>query len=392
MYPTDDGKYIAAEGNRRVAALKILHDPNLIDGGDPSLVRKFKMLAARATDLPTTVLCALIQSEAERNHWIRLRHTGENSGRGIVGWGAKEKTRYASRHNAEKTNRMEFALKIVELIQARGNLSPDESSALRRIPITTLERMVGDPDVRAALGIERSADGVVLRIVDEGTVIKALKALALEIARKDVKVGRMMSKLDRRDLVARWPENRKPGRRGEPTPPKLLAPTSATTFPSRLEVTAGAPQSKAFRPRSPDARKVLIPPATVLIIPNLRLKRIFIELKKLEVEGFENAVAVLLRVFLELSVEDFLTRRTVPFYTTEKLSAKMEKVARYWEANKVPKSEIRGWRNAASSHRLFSLNVLHGYVHSHDSIPKKTDLLRTWDEMQSFFQKLWPRP
>ena len=39
VFPTENGKYIVAEGNRRVAVLKILNDPNLIQGGDPSLVK-----------------------------------------------------------------------------------------------------------------------------------------------------------------------------------------------------------------------------------------------------------------------------------------------------------------------------------------------------------------
>jgi hypothetical protein len=394
VYPVENGKYVAAEGNRRVAALKILRDPSVIDGAEPSLVRKFKSLAAKATQLPKTVLCAVVQSEAERNHWIRLRHTGENSGRGIVGWGTKEKTRYAARHSADRANRMEFALKILELIQARGNLSAEELAALRSVPITTVERMVGDPEVRAAVGIERSTEGVILLINDEKAVINALKTLVLEIARKDVQVGQMMSKEDRRGLVAKWSEDRKPGRTGEPTIPKLLTREGASVAHSRLDVSTGAGGTphKAFRPRSPDDRKVLIPPATRLGISNLRIKRVFIELKKLEVEEYENAVAVLLRVFLELSVEDFLKRKQVIFYDTEKLTAKMEKTAKYWESAKVPRNEIRAWRNAASSHHLFSLNVLHGYVHSHLSIPKKRDLVRTWDEMESFFKRLWEQP
>ena len=65
------------------------------------------------------------------------------------------------------------------------------------VPITTLERMVGDPIVRNALGIERSPSGVVIRIRDHAAVIKALRALTLEIARKDVKVGAVMSKKQR---------------------------------------------------------------------------------------------------------------------------------------------------------------------------------------------------
>lgn len=393
VFPTENGKYVAAEGNRRVAVLKILNDLNLIQGGDPGLVRKFKVLSekSKGSGLPTTILSSVIQSEAERNRWVELRHTGENRGRGLVAWGAKEKTRFASRHSPERTNRMEFALKIVELVEQHGSLSPEEMKILRMVPITTLERMVGDPVVRNALGIERSPSGVVIRIRDHAAVIKALRALTLEIGRKDVKVGAVMSKKQRDTLVNRWSEDRKPGVTGEPAPPRLITSRGLVAIAAPGAAPAPIiPPKRTFRPRSPDDRKVLIPPSTVLRIPNPAVKRIFIELKKLDVEEFESAVAVLLRVFLELSVEAFLTTKGIAFFDYEKLRKKMEKVANVWRADGVKKNEVSAWMNAASSHSLFSLNVLHSYVHSGRSIPKKRDLIRTWDEMEGFFKKLWP--
>ena len=129
---------------------------------------------------------------------------------------------------------------------------------------------------------------------------------------------------------------------------------------------------------------------TVMKISQPAIRRIFIELKKLEVEEFESAVAVLLRVFLELSVESFLKTRHVSFLENDKLRKKMERVAEVRRKEGVKKNEITAWMNAASSHSLFSLNMLHSYVHSAQSIPKKRDLLRTWDEMEGFFKKLWP--
>jgi hypothetical protein len=393
VFPTEGGKYIAAEGNRRIAVLKILNDPTLIQGADPSLVKKFEALSKKSKPdgLPTTILSVIVQSEAERNRWVKLRHTGENKGRGLVAWGAKEKTRFDSRHSSDRANRMEFALKIVELVEQHGGLSPEEVRTLRMVPITTLERMVGDPVVRNALGIEKSPSGVVIRIRDHAAVINALRVLSLEIARKDIRVGAVMSKDQRGTMVSGWPDERKPGKTGEPAPPRLVtakglvSAVSPGTAPAPI-----VPPKRSFRPRSPDDRKVLIPPMTVLRISHPAIKRIFIELKKLDVEEFESAVAVLLRVFLELSVEAFLMAKHVAFFDHEKLRKKMEKVANVWRSQGVKKTEITAWMNAASSHSLFSLNVLHSYVHSGQSIPKKRDLIRTWDEMEGFFKRLWP--
>ena len=282
---------------------------------------------------------------------------------------------------------MEFGLKVLELLQARGGLTSEETEALKKIPITTLERMLGDPEVRKALGIIRSADGVVTTIADEEAVISALKSLALEIAKKEVQVGQMMGKEDRATLVDSWTEERKPGITGEPTESHVISLTP--------EVIPSAPTpapTKRYRPTSPDDRKILIPQALVLNLnAHPKIKRIFIELKKLHIETFENAVSVLLRVFLELSVDTFLTSRSVTFQEHEKLKLKMEKVATYWETTRtLTSTKLKPWRRAAGSNHLFSLNVLHSYVHSTIAIPKKRELIRTWDEMEIYFKTLWP--
>ncbi len=418
VYPGDSGRYIVAEGNRRIAALKILRNPFIIHGADPKLLKKFAAIAAARPNLPDSLTCVVLLSEAERNLWVKLRHGGEDGGVGLSEWKAKEKARFAARHTPDKTNRMEFSLQIVDLVRSR--CTPGEIELLNAIPITTLERMVGDPAVRKALGIDRNAGGVLITIDDEESVLHALKLLVLEIARKDVKVGDVMSKPERQEKIDGWPEERKPGLRGEPTPPKPIhpstpyAPANPTTAgaPSTSPATSGASVSPApsasaathqnpslptsqsgngnTRIHSPDNRKKLVPQSFSVKIDDLKVKRIFIELKKLDIEEFENAAAVLLRVFLELSCEVFLTNNSVQFDDKEKLRKKMEKVADYWEQNSIlKKTEITAWRNAVCSNDLFSLNVLHAHVHSLQSIPKKRDLIRTWDEISFYVEKLW---
>jgi hypothetical protein len=407
VFPSEDGRFVVAEGNRRTAALKILHNLKLIQGADPKFVRKFAQIASEASDIPTSLLCAVEQSEERRNMWLKLRHTGENQGRGLSGWDAKEQTRFLRRHDGEQTARMEFGLRVVEMVRARCSLTNEEEADIRVIPITTLERMVGDPEVRKVLGIERSADGVIIITVDDDeAVLQALKALVLEIAQKRVQVGKLMKKEDRRKVFEAWPDWRKPGQTAVPMPPRTFTLKANVGSPSSPNVThtptpASAPtvsqagpsqpgSQRSWMPSSPDQRKTVIPLHLVLKIADKKIKRVFIELKKLDVETYENAVGVLLRVFLELSLEAFLTANQVVFYDHEKLRNKMAKVADFWEANKIlTRNQLTAWRNAAGSNDLFSLNVLHAHVHSLQSIPKKRDLLRTWDEMEMYFMKLW---
>lgn len=403
VFPWEDGKYIVAEGNRRTAALKILRDISLIQGADPKLFKRFKQISEKAENLPTSLLCAVEQSEERRNMWLKLRHTGENQGRGLSGWDSKEQARFLSRHDKDHTARMEFSLRAVELVRSRCSLTPDEDAALQAIPITTLERMLGDPDVRKTLGIDRVGKDLVVVIDDEVSVLKALKTLIMEIARKQLQVGKLMTKDNRRDVVSKWTEDRKPGRTGVPMPPRAFTfpanvgpsrPTPITTTgnpPTHGSASPPPPPPRPRMPVAPEQRKKLIPLHFTLKITDMRVKRIFIELKNLDVEDFENAAGVLLRVFLELSVESFLRTNHVTFHENDKLRIKMGKAGDFWEANTVlTKSQITAWRNALSSNDLFSLNVLHAHVHSLQSIPNKKELIKTWDAMELYFKNLWP--
>ena len=76
----DKKRYIVLEGNRRVAALKILSTPHLIsDAVSPSLAKRFKQLSERFQQSPIDSLdCLIVDSREEADHWITLRHNDAN--------------------------------------------------------------------------------------------------------------------------------------------------------------------------------------------------------------------------------------------------------------------------------------------------------------------------
>ena len=67
-------------------------------------------------------------------------------------------------------------------------------------------------------------------------------------------------------------------------------------------------KSQSARPRE---RKKLIPNNTDVLPPDGRANDILHELRRLASGDFRNAVSVLFRVFLEFSVEEYMTRRAV---------------------------------------------------------------------------------
>ena len=87
----ESDKFVVTEGNRRLAALKLLADPAMAALGYNSKdVNTFKAYGEKYNDSPIKSLaCVVFGQRDEANHWIELRHNGENEGRGVVPWGAK---------------------------------------------------------------------------------------------------------------------------------------------------------------------------------------------------------------------------------------------------------------------------------------------------------------
>jgi hypothetical protein len=391
VHPIEGGRYLADEGNRRTSALKLLNDPGLAQAIDEDFYKKLKRIVDKAVYCPEEVDCVIVQSEKERKVWLNLRHMGENGGSGTSSWGTTEAARYMKRYGGVGRAGIEFGLRVMELVLERSKLTESERVEIRKLPLTTFERMLADPAVRSALGIDRNVSEVFLTIKDEAAVLNALKELALDVARGVITARIINSKEERTKVVSKWSAKRKPGLHGEPIPSTPLtgeqnpAPENVTPDPG------AAPPKRGKSQRSPDQRTKLIPTSCLLNITDKKVQRIYIELKKLDVEGYENAVSVLLRVFLELSVDHFLDKVNRKQNDNAKLKTKMAVVDAKWIESKLASdSEMRVWRTALTSHTLFSLNTLHGYIHSSHSIPTRRELVQTWDKMEFYIKLLWP--
>src|SRR6266516_3376686 len=86
----EHGKYTVIDGNRRVAALRVMLNPAVLDGmnevGD-STKKQLKVIAKKFSRTSVEPVEAfLVENEQEARHWIEAIHTGENEGRGVVNW------------------------------------------------------------------------------------------------------------------------------------------------------------------------------------------------------------------------------------------------------------------------------------------------------------------
>ncbi len=388
--PTNQpGKYVVMEGNRRIAALKLLLSPPLLSslGLPDKLKNQFAEAHAHAQGMVSnTVNCAVIPA-GDAKHWVYLRHTGENAGVGIVAWDAIQTRRFRG---------MTPGLQAIELVSARGYLDEQTKSRIPKIAITNIERVLGTPEAREYLGVEVSGGKLTLG-TSEDEALGRLALLVMDVANRQVNVRKLHSRQQRIDYA------REVSSRPLPQPA-----VPGTKGPGAQSGTAGVDKSGAGR-RLPPYRTTLIPKRFKVAVGHPRINRIYHELQNLKVEKFTNCSAVMFRVLLELSLDEFAHKhgiqltaqprhgqpagQSVTTGTTRDMTLreKLRTVSDHLLAkNMCTKQELKGVRALISKGDHFlSVDSLNAYVHNKDYNPTHSELTTTWDNVQVLFENIW---
>jgi hypothetical protein len=377
---TESGKFIVVEGNRRVVALKLLENPELVMlVGKAVYKRRLEELSKQfGSNRPDSLQCVVFPNREDANHWIELRHTGQNNGVGIVEWDAASVARF-------KKGQSWMALQVVDYVKSK---IPDDAELRRqidRISLTNVARLVNDPDVRTALGI-RAENGRLKSNQSEEEVQRALIKVVTDIATRKIKVDNIKKKTQRQKYIEDLSRNGH-----TPSSAKMRVQSwGLPVSPVKGGIRRGRPPSSS--------RKALIPSNCVLRISQHRINDIHRELKATDVDKYPNCSSVMLRVFLELSLDEFIDLQKVPLKKSKtpkkwpSLSSKILAVADFLEGKGVlTRAQLMFMRSSAKKkNELFSADMLHTYVHNRHLAPKASEIKTTWDNMQSFMEALWP--
>lgn len=158
----EDGELIVIEGNRRLAALKLLRNPTLaataeVELGLP-LVKRFKTLQNIGYG-PDSIDIFQADSREAARHWIELRHTGENAGVGVIGWKSWQTNNYRRRRGSQ-ADRATMFCEAVEVDFPSDTELLSDVVTVRRNRLTTLGRLVADPNVRRDFGFQFGDDHI----------------------------------------------------------------------------------------------------------------------------------------------------------------------------------------------------------------------------------------
>lgn len=381
------GGYIVLEGNRRVAALKILSNPSWLDAASipKSLRDKFDDLSSKfKKSWVEPIEVGVAGSRTEANYWIHLRHTGANEGAGVVDWSSIQRERFEG---------MSPQLSIVNFVRDFGQLSDAEDAALDGRFITTLKRLIDAPNVRSLLGLQKQGKKL-LSEYPAPEIMKPLRRIVLDLAQKKIKVDSLKTVAAMEAYVQGF------------DPKELPNPATKTGAREITTFTAGDFASSSGKgggsggggtgggAGSQPKRLSIVPAGSALVVTDPRLSRIYKELRDLRLRSHRNATAVLFRVFFETSVDFYMKKHGMSTMKAgnkfKTLEEKVKETTGHLHSTMGDPNLFVPLINAISDPKSpLWIKLLHSYVHSAHGTPTKDNLEAAWDHASPLLAEIW---
>jgi hypothetical protein len=382
-HPKVKGRYVTAEGNRRLCALKLLADPDKATRDIDK--RYFRKLQQESEEPITEVLAVLFDSMEEARPWVELRHDAP-AGVGTKKWDAPEKARFNKQGKGDNPNAR--ALELIDYARMHGLLPEEDISSL---VITTLTRFLSTPDVRSALGLT-SSKGLEINVPTEEferAVIKFLKD-SIEVGSK---VNSRANADERKQYAeALRADGYSPTVRGLPAhiPRSNATNSPSSNKPPDQESTPPNSQqapSKKRNLRDRDKDKYVVPSGFVSRIDDPVFGRLLRELRNIDAEEYAFSATYLFRSLLEQLSILFLKKHNIQPVPSN-LHQKLGKVADTLEAHGFTSKGMRGLRKMASdADSSYSPDTIGNFVHG-GQIPTRVYVIKAWDSFQPIMLEL----
>jgi hypothetical protein len=393
-----DRHYVVLEGNRRLAAIKLLLNPGLAP--TDALVSYFRKLSDRAnlselatlevTVYPTRISAAPVISALHigdsKKHWSSLqqaRFYRELVDEGLTPEGIAE------RESGVTLGQVRAFLRSEQLHRVALTLDIDEDTRNKvddsRFPLTTLDRFVDSKTGRKFLGIEFDDSQGFKGVVHP----ERFKAVLAHVVKDIVNVKSITRKINSEDDFKRYVAE------AETLIPKT--PKQGSFSPSSL---LGEDQSGNQNPNigaalQPTTLKRTIKPSPSVIPRGFqcnsksdRVRAVFTELKSMRIAEQRNSTGVMLRVLLDIALWHFLDseRHTQSVCSHFDKDGKKKK----YDANWTP--PLRDLISYAVEHTLFPGMDASGYKSVRTLVARDADYFITIEGFNAFTHNPYVTP
>ena len=277
------------------------------------------------------------------------------------------------------------------MVLEHGKFSEEEAEHIRsKFSLTTLRRLLESKEVLPLLGL--AVVGKELRTTIPGNeLMKPLKRIVRDIAEKRVDSRSFNKKEQMITYVQGFPKSDTPSL-SKRVAEKPVEAIQKAEF-SKVDTTS------TRRKKITSERLQVVPKGCNINVTDNRIAEIYGELRKLKLNDARNAIAVLLRVFLEMSVDHFLETNggDVTFKPAggpvryKKLDKKLTEVVDMLVSGGVPRAHFASVIRALSvENSPMNIDLWHRYVHDRYATPSPGELTAAWDQAQPLFEKIWP--
>lgn len=315
---TDDGKkFIVLEGNRRLAALRLLTKPESCP--DPGLRPKFEAISNLAAQKPRTVRCYEVTSREEARPLLDRRHGGEMDGVGVVRWSAMQRTR----NSTSPGHQERMALATLDWLDGKSQAGANQELAdlldeVAEDKFTTFGRLAGDPDFREYCGFQIRGDLFAPTDSSESVVLRLSMVLDDFRSERDLTVTELKKKPDRADYIAELRKrmaganetDSEPDDEPEPDDDANGATTGDRNEYGNQRADATDDREGRHEDGGEQAEEEDKPPPMKLFVGtslsscSLRLRQIIHEVQRIPLNRYPNSAAALMRMVIELTVRE----------------------------------------------------------------------------------------
>lgn len=364
LVSVDGDGYIVFDGNRRLTCLKLILDPALAPSQE--LQTYFQRLHdIWDGDLPTQVICQIENDRDRIDAILFRRHTGSQGGVGQSTWDDRAKRNFIDRTG--RGGRLDVADEVERLL-GEEDMLPETN-----IPRSTLNRLLSSEANRARVGI--SVQGNQFQIThNREIVVRALARIATDLAGRQIVLGDLWDNHGKRTYLNQL-EN------------AGMLPRDEDVLPiGQQQQRAARLRATQRRPQAGRSQQTFIPhdaPQIAWAREQQRARAIWEELQTLELARYPNAVSALMRILLELGVEDYITEHELR--NVEGLAQKFRLVADHLLERGFLDQEYRNELERLRQHEeLISIRSMQRFVHSGTFAPMRTELIAYWMRLNRF--------
>lgn len=378
------------DGNRRLAALKVLREPALLSGTalPDTIVKKLReaALGFNPASVGSSRLSIMFESRADADDWILRRHGRGLEGEERIHWGPLEIQRFQGDY---------LVLDILNFIERNGGYTADEWTSIRgklHKRSYVLRRFIESKAGTAALGLDIEEVGkeqVPRSTANPERLIPIIKRLLEDTASEEIDTRKYNKAADIKEYFDDLVEELKlPD--SKPSKATRLRDLNATpkSFAKPTPEPIPTPTSKPSVPRNTLAPKQLEFNEPV----NAKGKQFIREATKVQLRSAPLSAAFLLRGFIQFVIDSYMHEHRLPFWEGEKqldLNVRAERVIDHLIKNKRAKSgDLSGIRRrlseTAKKHPA-SIQALNDYHHDQYQIPAVDALRSGWDDATALF-------